>query len=142
VTTVFSRMAGLGGAPEMKKAIHDGGRYRWPKIRLMRHHAGDLVLQRHLTPCAVGLPTHRAGGAPRRPQNACARRVRRPAALYAVLRVDLAEAAAAQGHVPAPVGADHEVTLPSHGNREFSLTNRITSSTWQKHSPVTVSAQP
>jgi len=40
-----------------------------------------LILQRHLTPCAVGLPTHRAGGALRRPENACARRVRRPAAL-------------------------------------------------------------
>ena len=39
-----------------------------------------LVLQRRLTPCAVGLLTHRAGGALRRPEGARTRRVRRPAA--------------------------------------------------------------
>ena len=56
---------------------------------------GVLVLQRHLTPCAVGLRTHRAGGALRRPANACARRVRRPAALRgAVVLVTLVLAAA------------------------------------------------
>ena len=40
-----------------------------------------LRLQHRLVPCAVGLLTHRATSAPHRPGTACARRVRRPAAL-------------------------------------------------------------
>ena len=56
---------------------------------------GVLVPQRRLTPCAVGLPPHRAGSALRRPENACARRVRRPAApCGAVVLVTLILAAA------------------------------------------------
>ena len=74
-----------------------------------------LVLQRHLTPCAVGHPTHRAGGALRRPENACAHRVRRPAALcgavlFGLIAIFLALAAGVGAAAPKPPAPPNEKT--------------------------------
>ena len=79
------------------------------------------VLQRHLTPCAVGLPTHRAGGARRRPQYACPRRVRRPGALRGAgvprkrwERYERKKAARQNPGFPPALGSSGNRSLPRH----------------------------
>jgi len=69
----------------------------------MRVALAALVLQRHITSCAVGLLTHRAAIAPQRRDNACARRVGRPAAQSGIVVLGVFLAALAASAVAADV---------------------------------------